>query len=318
MAEPEKCTQSIQIHVTAGPARGRSFVFDKPGHLIFGRASDAHISIPGDPYVSRRHFELIITPPTCLLRDLHSTNGVFVNGVHYGGQAAYQTDPAQTHIGEVLLDDGDEIVVRETRISITIRSAEKPEQSTQILMAPRGSLPDRDLALLLMIIPELSPAQNPQGETLFSAQVGALLTQVKRHSSSEALLFLKYLDKGLIMAFASMEPAYALARDLFDLLSPSPQPIRMALHWGTVRTRRNGDVFGREVHRIYRIADIQMPAEGLDAANGPQRDYLLITPQGLTQLPQDTQRQFRALGAFPLEGFDDPCTLWALTRHLRA
>jgi hypothetical protein len=29
---------SIEIHVTAGPARGQSFLFEKPGHLLFGRA----------------------------------------------------------------------------------------------------------------------------------------------------------------------------------------------------------------------------------------------------------------------------------------
>ena len=75
---------SVEVHVTAGPARGQSFLFEKSGHLLFGRSLDAHISVPDDPYVSRHHFELRIEPPMCMLRDLNSINGVFINGVHYG------------------------------------------------------------------------------------------------------------------------------------------------------------------------------------------------------------------------------------------
>ncbi len=311
----EVCTESIEIHVTAGPARGRSFVFEKPGRLIFGRAPDAHISVPGDQYVSRQHFELLINPPTCLLRDLSSANGVFINGVHYGGQPSGQfASPTHRHAREVLLDDGDEIVIRETRISISIRSTSNSEPATEVLMSPKGALPDRDIALLLIILPPESQASNPQGETLFSSQIGALLTHIKRHTSSHTLLFLKYLDKGLMMAFTDMEPACNLARELLGMVSHPEKPIRMALHWGTVRTRRNGDVFGREVHRVYRIAAVRMPENETDMTILPQHDYLLMTQQGLAQLSEKEQSEFHSAGTFVLEGFDNPCELWFLAK----
>lgn len=319
MSADETGAQSIEIHVTAGPARGRSFVFEKPGHLIFGRAPDAHISVPEDPYISRRHFELIINPPACLLRDLNSANGVFINGVHYGGPSSYQADATtpSPHVKEILLDDGDEIVVRETRMTISIRSTVESRSATQILLRPKDALPDRDIALLLIMLPPTAQASNFQGETLFSSQVGALLTNIKRHPSSQALLFLKYLDKGLMMAFSNMAPAYALAHDFLGL-SALQEPVSMALHWGTVRLRRNGDVFGREVYRVYRMAGIRIPEVESDGANGPRRAYLLITPQGLTQLSEAEQRQFRPAGIFELEGFDAPCEIWMLTNAVTA
>ena len=75
----------VEIHVTAGPAKGQHFTFDKPNTFLFGRSTDAQISLPQDRYVSRQHFLLEITSSDCKLTDLNSKNGVVVNGVRYGG-----------------------------------------------------------------------------------------------------------------------------------------------------------------------------------------------------------------------------------------
>jgi len=306
-------TQSVEIHVTAGPARGRSFVFEKSGHLIFGRAPDAHISVPDDQYISRRHFELSINPPTCIFRDLGSINGVFINGVHYGGPPSGQDDSSpQPPANELVLDDGDEIVVRETRITIAIRPTSGPEPATSIIAHTQGSVQDREVALLVLTIPQSLHNASPQSETLFSSLIGAILTRIKRHPASQALLFLKYLEKGLLMAFSTMADAGDLAQDLLESPAHSNEPIRMALHWGVVRTRPNGDIFGREVHRVYRIEGVRIPESEPD---GSKSDYLLITQQGLAQLPDAEQRTFRSAGRFQLEGFDDPCELWILTKN---
>jgi class 3 adenylate cyclase len=309
----------VEVHVTAGPARGRSFLFEKPGHLIFGRAPDAHICVPDDQYVSRRHFELLITPPTCRLRDLNSANGVFINGVHYGGQPSLQPDSsAPRHIKEVTLDDGDEIVVRETRISISIRANSETDISTQIIRRTHSSLLNREVALLLLTIPQATHPSNPKAETLLSSLIGAILTRIKRHPSSTEMLFLKYLEKGLLMAFPEMEAARNLALELFDSLPRIDEPIRMALHWGAVRTRPNGDVFGREVHRVYRVEGVQPQQQ---ASYSPdimvlfQQNRLLITQQGLAQLPEPQREAFTSVGKFRMEGFDEPCELWILMRN---
>jgi serine/threonine protein kinase len=113
----------VEIHVIAGPAKGQHFTFDKPDCFLFGRAEDAHISLPNDPYVSRQHFLLEISPPECTLKDLNSKNGVIVNGVRYGGQKPPTTPITQAPHGanEVRLKDGDEITVGDTHILVSIR-----------------------------------------------------------------------------------------------------------------------------------------------------------------------------------------------------
>lgn len=95
-------------------------MFTKPDCFLFGRAADAHISLPNDLYVSRQHFFLEISPPACKLRDLNSKNGVIVNGVRYGGKTPLPKEFKQAPINETLLRDGDEISVGDTRIKVSI------------------------------------------------------------------------------------------------------------------------------------------------------------------------------------------------------
>ena len=119
----------VELHVTRGPAAGRHFHFHQPDCFLFGRAKDAHISLPNDLYVSRQHFFLEISPPLCKLRDLHSKNGVFVNGVRYGGRVPLPKGIKQAPINEVLLKDGDKIIVGDTSITISIHVDSSTEKT---------------------------------------------------------------------------------------------------------------------------------------------------------------------------------------------
>lgn len=112
----------VEIDVIDGPAKGQRFAFEEPDRFLFGRADDARVSIPGDPFVSRQHFLLEIAPPVCKVTDLDSKNGLFVDGVRYGGRkpAAHGVRQAPGDAKEALLGDGAEIVVGETRMRITI------------------------------------------------------------------------------------------------------------------------------------------------------------------------------------------------------
>ena len=71
----------VRVDVTAGPAAGRTFEFDEPDTFLFGRSADSRVSLPDDPYVSRHHFLLEVSPPDCKVTDLGSKNGTFVNDV---------------------------------------------------------------------------------------------------------------------------------------------------------------------------------------------------------------------------------------------
>jgi hypothetical protein len=112
----------VEIEVIAGPARGAKFVFDEPDCFLFGRSTDARVSLPNDPYVSRNHFLLEVFPPDCRVTDLNSKNGLFVNGVRYGGRKPPDHGVQQAPHGatETLLYDGDGISVGDTQMRVGI------------------------------------------------------------------------------------------------------------------------------------------------------------------------------------------------------
>lgn len=312
----------VEIHVTAGPAKGQSFIFKKPGKLLFGRDTDAHISVPDDQYVSRQHFVLEIDPPVCKLRDLNSTNGVFVNGVHYGGKISPQADTTQALPGvkEVFLKDGDEIAVRDTRIKISIQPISKEDPSAEILVPSKTSLTaNQEVALLALNIGKLAQDILDNGRTQTSPLIGSILTKIKSHFSSSELLFLKYMGDGFLMAFPTVCDALSLALALLDLPEYLNVHIHMALHWGTVKSGPKGDILGREVHRVYRIENIQMsdqiePVASSEVLSDDNR--ILITQEGLEQLSDPDRLKFRPAGTFQLKGFDEFCQLWVLQKEV--
>lgn len=129
----------VEINVTAGPAKGQRFIFDEPDCFFFGRAADAQISLPRDPYVSRQHFLLEISPPECKITDLNSKNGTIVNGVRYGGRKPPESGIKQAHNGvkEVMLKDGDEISVGDTYMKVSIQTTvEKTPKEAPSILSP--------------------------------------------------------------------------------------------------------------------------------------------------------------------------------------
>jgi class 3 adenylate cyclase len=309
----------VEIHVTAGPAKGKSFLFEKPGRLLFGRADDAHILIPNDRYISRHHFELEIHPPTCILRDLNSTNGVFVNGIHYGGRIPLHAgiEQAPRDIKEIPLHDGDEIAVRETRIKVSIRSASRDYPPTEIFIHPKSAeITNKEIALFVLNIPQSTQQILSGGETQLSPLVGSILAKIKQHSSSPSLLLLKYINDGFLMAFPTISEALSLALMLLELSKQLQIRVYMALHWGIVKIRADGDIFGREVHRVYRIEGVQSPEQIHSAPSGeplPVDNRILITEEGLGQINDSKRERFRSVGTFQLKGFEEACPLWVLS-----
>ena len=68
------------LEVLEGPLMGRRIEV-YPGHSIsFGRNVRADIAVPGDGYMSGRHFAVENTGEGCYVLDLGSSNGTFVNG----------------------------------------------------------------------------------------------------------------------------------------------------------------------------------------------------------------------------------------------
>ena len=109
----------VELKAIKGPAEGRSFVFEDPDIFVFGRALEAHCSLPSDLTISRRHFMLEVQPPDCLLTDLGSGNGTVVNDVRYGGPPANDIrvlPPAPVDLG-----DGDTISAGQSTFRVEIQ-----------------------------------------------------------------------------------------------------------------------------------------------------------------------------------------------------
>ncbi len=72
----------VILEVIQGPSAGEQFVFERREAFVVGRKKNERVQfpVPGDPYLSRYHMLIEISPPHCYLRDIGSTNGTYVNG----------------------------------------------------------------------------------------------------------------------------------------------------------------------------------------------------------------------------------------------
>jgi len=95
----------VTLRIVQGAHEGEERRFKSAGKLIVGRGKEAHWCLAKDKYFSRAHFELNANPPKCLLRDLGSANGTYVNG---------------TRVDEADLGDGDHIECGDTVIHVSV------------------------------------------------------------------------------------------------------------------------------------------------------------------------------------------------------
>jgi serine/threonine-protein kinase len=92
----------VKLRVIAGPQTGRVFTFEEHETFMIGRSQEAQFCLPQDCYFSRHHCLLEIAPPQCFLRDLHSTNGTFVNGIRV--ETAHLKNGDRIQGGETVLE----------------------------------------------------------------------------------------------------------------------------------------------------------------------------------------------------------------------
>jgi hypothetical protein len=101
--------------VPAGAGTGRRHECGAEDLVVIGASEQAHLRLEDDPYVSDLHCAVETRDRACVLRDLGSTNGTFVNG-------------RRVDVGEVA--DGDRIRVGKTTIHVSAESAGAAEADT--------------------------------------------------------------------------------------------------------------------------------------------------------------------------------------------
>jgi class 3 adenylate cyclase len=126
---------------------------------------------------------------------------------------------------------------------------------------------------------------------------------------------MKSTGDGFLAVYAKMSAAFSLASAFLETHTYQDIRIRMALHWGTVKIGPDGDVLGREVHRIYRVEGVNAE-DRIDLTEDnnvlPNSERILVTAQGLKQLNVSARTRFKPAGTFRLKGFAESCKLWVL------
>lgn len=102
---------SVVLEFVDGPAAGKVFTFRGHETFVLGRSENSSVCLDGDLVVSRNHLQIEIDPPRCVVRDLKSANGTFVNG---------------ERVAERLLENGDTISGGKTSIRVRIEETDDP------------------------------------------------------------------------------------------------------------------------------------------------------------------------------------------------
>jgi eukaryotic-like serine/threonine-protein kinase len=143
----------VNLKVTAGPYKGRIFSFTQHDSFLIGRSPDAHLCLPNDRYFSRNHCLLEMNPPHSYLRDLHSTNGTFLNGQRV--KDAFLKNGDRIQCGETILIV--EVAVESHDISETTQDAGVPARPVLVMVEcvncgrreqAQASSPDEHLTFL--------------------------------------------------------------------------------------------------------------------------------------------------------------------------
>ncbi|WP_420266174.1 protein kinase domain-containing protein [Candidatus Magnetominusculus dajiuhuensis] len=116
---------NMTIEVVEGLQKGKEITLDSTQSMIIGRSKSAHLQIGiDDRLISRTHCILEIRHGKCVVTDLNSRNGTFVN---------------ETKINSQVLNNMDEIRVGSTRMRVII---EQKEGKILICSACGGQLPE--------------------------------------------------------------------------------------------------------------------------------------------------------------------------------
>ncbi len=253
----------VKINVIAGPANGKVFVFDKPDCFLFGRASDARLSLPDDPFVSRQHFLLEISPPKCMVTDLGSKNGLFINEVRYGGRrpAGPETETAPDGVMGARLTHGDQIAVGNTIMTISIEAGNLPLECEALengktFEIPVGSIQGKPDSVEL-IEELLKQAAEPQAVPDAPTFKGYYIQEEIGHGSMGTVYKAVEELTGWTVAIKTMKPNMAVKEDSIRMFRREVEVTRQLKHKNIVELLE----YGKTANTFYFVIEY---VEGMD------------------------------------------------------
>ena len=148
------------LQVTSGPHAGRKISLHAGLPFRIGRTSKADYAITEDTYLSGAHFSVEWTGDSCVVRDLNSSNGTFLNG---------------TRMSEGLLQNGDIITAGQSSFAFAYETVPQAglEAPTQMLKA----IPQLEHDSGVTVVP--GPLPPPPAAPQVSARGSAVLQMLR-------------------------------------------------------------------------------------------------------------------------------------------
>ena len=116
----------VILQVTAGPAQGRQIPLQSGERARFGRSDVADVCFADDSDMSDVHFELECLGDTCLVRNMSSSAGTFLNN---------------QPIEEAAIENGDQIVAGQTQLRTVVQGLTPPADAAPNDQAPKPDDP---------------------------------------------------------------------------------------------------------------------------------------------------------------------------------
>lgn len=200
------------LEVLEGPLMGRRIEV-YPGHSIsFGRTTKADIAVPGDGYMSGRHFAVENTGNTLFVHDLGSSNGTFLNGNRVDRSPAGPLDLIAAGSSKMRVH----IEVEEPAASgdLLARTSTMPRTTMALPGLDRTQVSDPDLGASTRVITPIN-VETPSRWPGFN-QPQATMLDILYAASGNVYVYLNALRDQLIQAFveASGEQFLPLSQSL--------------------------------------------------------------------------------------------------------
>lgn len=219
---------NVVLEIIAGPAAGRRTTVAPGAALRVGRNGDNDVVVADDPTMSRWHFELLCDGAACVVRDLNSRSGTFVNGRKIAGdEPARDQDELKAGLSRFLLkidatpSIGEAIASPAGSTLASVSTPPPPDRESSSLNGYRGRLPLRQ-----------EPVEATLGRARLEADVSRRISAAAGVDESIAVL----IDAGLIA-------------EAIRLLAAAMLP-HCAVRWACRCIRRDGVMSDLDGHAL--------------------------------------------------------------------
>ena len=152
----------VKLEIIEGHGKGQIYETEEHNTFFVGREVDTKIRDKGkyfktskdDKHFSRIHFLIETNPPRCLIRDLDSLNGTFVNDTKLGGKKPGD----ENNLKELFLHNGDIIKGGRTEIQVTIEIPQVDEDDVGPLSISELHYQPREESEVLLEIRDGKPS----------------------------------------------------------------------------------------------------------------------------------------------------------------